>query len=302
MPRIRTVKPDWAQDEILGRVSLGAQLLFLGLITQADDEGRHRGDPALLRAVLWPYKPELADEQVDRWLAELAEGQLIIRYQSAGRPLVQVRSFAAHQVIRKRQASRLPAPEGEWQTPPTPPGEKSQLELAEQYLTSAAPVTHGREEEWNGDGDPPKAPPTSGGARFRYRIESGEVPLAAAGGHPGKPRGGRRARQRQRGASQPAPSPAAQPCPLEALGDAAAAMRERWTPINEKLKQTVDEDAYGIWLAPLHLHVLTAHELEVGAPPGIARWVERRYERVLRAAAGGVPVRFVACAAAELAA
>ena len=79
-------------------------------------------------------------------------------------------------------------------------------------------------------------------------------------------------------------------------------MRERWTPINEKLKQTVDEGAYGIWLAPLHLHAVTAHELEVGAPPAIARWVERRYERVLRAAAGGVPVRFVACAAAELAA
>lgn len=55
MARIRTVKPDLFSDEKLARVSLQARLLYIGLFTEADDQGRLYASAKRLAGALFPH-------------------------------------------------------------------------------------------------------------------------------------------------------------------------------------------------------------------------------------------------------
>ena len=54
MARIRTVKPEMAQDEDLASCSIEAQLLAIRLLNFADDEGFFKAHPALIKAACFP--------------------------------------------------------------------------------------------------------------------------------------------------------------------------------------------------------------------------------------------------------
>lgn len=109
MGRIRTIKPEYWSDERMATVSLEARLLFLGLLNLADDEGRLRGHPALIRGALFPYD-DIASGKVDGWLEELAASGRIQRYRVDGESYVWVRNFEKHQKIDRPSPSKLPAP------------------------------------------------------------------------------------------------------------------------------------------------------------------------------------------------
>lgn len=109
MARIRTIKPEYWSDERMATVSLQARLLFLGLLNLADDEGRLRGHPALIRGALFPYD-DLTNAQVDGWLEELAASGRIQRYRVDGESYVWVRNFERHQKIDRPTPSRIPEP------------------------------------------------------------------------------------------------------------------------------------------------------------------------------------------------
>jgi len=109
MPRIRSLKPSIWQDEAFGEVSDIARLLFIGLITQADDHGRLRGDPRLVASLVWPYEAR-PPSQVNEWLAELDRADLISRYAHAGRLYVFLTSWDKHQRVDNAKDSTLPDP------------------------------------------------------------------------------------------------------------------------------------------------------------------------------------------------
>ena len=121
MARIRTLKPEIWDDEDLAATSHEAQLLFVKLITQADDEGRFRAKARLLRPKLYPYddgatsSPETTTRQIEIWLNELATRKLIQLYSDGKEILGQFKpaSWLRHQKIDKRTPSRLPAPQEE---------------------------------------------------------------------------------------------------------------------------------------------------------------------------------------------
>lgn len=108
-PRIRTIKPDIWQDEALGRVPLGARLLYIGMITQADDEGRLRASPALLRAALFPYDGKLTIATVASWLEELQSNGLVRLYVARFEAYADFPTWSKHQQINRATPSQLPA-------------------------------------------------------------------------------------------------------------------------------------------------------------------------------------------------
>jgi hypothetical protein len=116
MARIRTIKPEYWSDERMATVSLEARLLFLGLLNLADDEGRLRGHPALIRGALFPYD-NLNNAQVDGWLEELAASGRIQRYRVDGESYVWVRNFEKHQKIDRPSPSKIPAPSESFDEP-----------------------------------------------------------------------------------------------------------------------------------------------------------------------------------------
>jgi hypothetical protein len=110
MPRIRSLKPELWDDEAIGEASHSARLLFLGLITQADDEGRQRADARLLRARIFPYDDELTTADIDAWLFELAVLSLVVIYEANGTRYASLTGWD-NQKIDHPKPSRLPSPD-----------------------------------------------------------------------------------------------------------------------------------------------------------------------------------------------
>src|SRR5678816_1335692 len=138
MARIRTIKPDFWEDEKLGQLCVLARLTFMGLISQADDDGRGRGSVGALRRILHGFARDVTEENLAVALDEL-ESQGFVRFYAAdGQQYYVVRNFTKHQVINKRLPSKLPPP------PPMPDG------------TSAPRQEHSRS-------DPEQLPEHSGG-------------------------------------------------------------------------------------------------------------------------------------------
>lgn len=111
MARIRTIKPTWWTDEKLALLPRDIRSTFLGLISaMADDEGRSKGDPRLVKAAVWPLDDDLTVDVVAGHLETLAKAGRIVWYQVAGVWYVQIIHFRRHQYIQKPKASELPAP------------------------------------------------------------------------------------------------------------------------------------------------------------------------------------------------
>lgn len=122
MPRIRTIKPEFFKNEQLADLPALARLLFIGLWTQADREGRVEDRPRRLKAELFPYE----DYDVDKGLDMLHAAGFIARYeayvpqdgvcaQDVPRQVVsciQVVNFTRHQKLDKinEKPSALPGP------------------------------------------------------------------------------------------------------------------------------------------------------------------------------------------------
>lgn len=112
MARIRTVKPDFFEDEAIGVLSREARLLFVGSWTQADDEGLLRWTPTYIKSTLFMYDDDLDERAVEQAMVELKKGYHIQTY-LGGRlrsPLAWIVKFRSHQRINRPQPGKLPPP------------------------------------------------------------------------------------------------------------------------------------------------------------------------------------------------
>ncbi|MFB6603588.1 hypothetical protein ACFCXR_21945 [Streptomyces noursei] len=110
MARIRTIKPEAFTSESLAEVSVHAERTFFGLLTQADDHGRFRDNPAIVAGLLWPLRAEHTPVHVEDDLQQLADARLICRYTGCdGRRYLHIVTWFQHQKIDKPSQSRVPA-------------------------------------------------------------------------------------------------------------------------------------------------------------------------------------------------
>ena len=108
MARTRSIKPSFFTNESLADCSPLARLLFIGLWTVADREGRLEDRPRRINAELLPY--DGAD--CDKLLSELASRGFIMRYEVDGNRYISIGNFAKHQHCHvKENASAIPAPD-----------------------------------------------------------------------------------------------------------------------------------------------------------------------------------------------
>lgn len=106
MARIRSLKPQVWQDEKIGQVSRDARLLFVGLITQADDDGRFLTLPSVICGNVFPRDTDAA-RKLPKWFAELEAVGLIRLY---GGEYGCLPKWTSHQKISHPTPSILPAP------------------------------------------------------------------------------------------------------------------------------------------------------------------------------------------------
>lgn len=107
--RVRNLDPGFFTNEELVELPFEYRLLFAGLWTLADREGRLEDRPKRIRMELFPC--DAVD--VDAGLQALHEAGLIVRYQADGARYVAIPQFLRHQRPHPRETpSRIPAPPG----------------------------------------------------------------------------------------------------------------------------------------------------------------------------------------------
>ncbi len=122
MARIRTIKPDFFESESLAQCSMEARLVFIGLFTIADDEGRLKDLPRKLAGEVFPHD-DISPEQMSVWLDELENAHCIARYTHENAHFLHIPHWNAHQKIAHPTPSRLPAPPDECEPIPEILGE-----------------------------------------------------------------------------------------------------------------------------------------------------------------------------------
>jgi hypothetical protein len=131
MARIRTIKPEAFASESLAQVSLSAERTFFGLLTQADDHGRLRDQPAVIAGLLWSLRPGHGPIGVEDDLTQLAAAELICRYEGDdGRRYLHIVTWHRHQKINRPSGVRAPAcPHHDEPMPSGEPAPRTQCSL-----------------------------------------------------------------------------------------------------------------------------------------------------------------------------
>lgn len=107
MPRIRSLKPDLWQDAKICRLGRDARLLFLGMITQADDEGRMRASAGVLRGLIFP-EDDLRNKQVQGWAEEIQDAGLARFYEVRGEIFAELLGWQRNQRVSHPRSSSIP--------------------------------------------------------------------------------------------------------------------------------------------------------------------------------------------------
>jgi len=106
--RIRTIKPEFWSHPVMSRQSEAAQLLAIGLLNYADDDGYFFADPAMVRNALRPRDNDYGSTTV--LLRELdGIGYIHRKNHPTHGQIGFIISFADHQVINKRKPSLIKA-------------------------------------------------------------------------------------------------------------------------------------------------------------------------------------------------
>lgn len=106
MGRIRSIKPEFFLHEDLAAMSPVHRLLFVGLWTLADRDGRLEDRPRRIKVALMPWE----DCDIDALLWDLAEARLIVRYDARtpeGQPTeaIAIPGFRKHQRPHPKESS-----------------------------------------------------------------------------------------------------------------------------------------------------------------------------------------------------
>ena len=147
MSRLRTLKPGFFLDELLAECDPLARLLYAGLWTIADRDGRLEDRPRRIKAECLPYD----DCDADVLLEQLARRGFIVRYTIGEDRFIAVPTWSKHQHPHvKEPASTIPAP-GEHQLSMGPaldePGCLLSLGSGSLSFGSGLVEEHGEQEE-----------------------------------------------------------------------------------------------------------------------------------------------------------
>jgi len=114
--RIRSVKPEWIEDEKMVLASPAARTMSIGLILLADDYGRGVGNRDLIVSRVFPAHHREGHEALE----ELLRMGFIRFYEVRDQIFFEIVNWDKHQKVQHPGKPRVPAPsEGFWKVPET---------------------------------------------------------------------------------------------------------------------------------------------------------------------------------------
>ena len=105
--RRRMVDPDIWEDEKINSLEFVGRLFFIGLITQANDYGKLRGNEKLLKAKIFPY-----DDKIDikNHLQQLADLEIILIYNINNETFIKIKNWSKYQTLTYKGKDAIPEP------------------------------------------------------------------------------------------------------------------------------------------------------------------------------------------------
>jgi hypothetical protein len=151
--RIRTIKPEFWQDEKIASFPFLTRLVYIALWNESDDQGRLRGSPVYLKSVLFPYD----DVDLREPLESLKDHGMLTEYTVRQQTYLHLENFSKHQRINRPSASKLPDPNEADLPPPRknirkPRAYRKVTEESEQITESSLMCDVGKEQGREGKG------------------------------------------------------------------------------------------------------------------------------------------------------
>lgn len=97
----------WA-DEDFGSLDSEGQIMFIGMFSNADDEGRLPGNALFLASTIMPYKGLSKNEATKLRDKVLSKMKSVILYEVDGKEYIQFQKWASYQSINKASRSKYP--------------------------------------------------------------------------------------------------------------------------------------------------------------------------------------------------
>jgi len=108
MARRRMIDPNFWQSEDISKLSLFARLLFIGMISNADDEGRGRANLSFLKSIIFPYD-EVTTNEIEDALNEIQENTALVLYIVENSRYYTFSNWKKWQRVDKPQKSNIPS-------------------------------------------------------------------------------------------------------------------------------------------------------------------------------------------------
>jgi len=109
MPRKRMIDPEIWRDTDFATLPLMGKLLFIGIFSHADDEGRLEADPMGLKIKIFPADSQDIQE-IKSALETLEKRGLVVIYEASGKKFLFIPKWFKHQSVPKPHPSDLPLP------------------------------------------------------------------------------------------------------------------------------------------------------------------------------------------------
>jgi len=100
------------QNEKFTRMPLGAQMLQIGIITHADDQGRVKANPSFLRNQIFPDNEDVTNADIQKWLGAMVKNGTVLIYTIDEKQYAQLLNWWKYQSLQYAQPSQFPRPEG----------------------------------------------------------------------------------------------------------------------------------------------------------------------------------------------
>ena len=103
------ISPDIWQSEDFSKLSTLAKIVFIGMFSNADDEGRGRGKAVYLKSIIFPYDEDIRVADIDKTLSEISSNMSVIFYSHNENVYYELTNWNIWQKVEKPQASKIPA-------------------------------------------------------------------------------------------------------------------------------------------------------------------------------------------------
>lgn len=108
MARKRMIDPNIWQSEDFSKLSTLGKIVFIGLFSLADDEGRGRCNPVYLKSTLFPYEEGIRSADIDKTLSEISSNMSVIFYSCDGSNYYSLYNWNTWQKIDRPSESKIP--------------------------------------------------------------------------------------------------------------------------------------------------------------------------------------------------